>query len=123
VSDRHYNSEIYPSAARTATPTVKDLQTPDGCPGIALILNVSAGTTLSLTLKVRARDPLSGQVVQLAATAAITGVSVNRLVIYPGIAAVANQAINDVLPLDLQIEVTHGNGNSATYSLLACFTP
>lgn len=121
--NRHYNSEIYPSAARTATPTVVDLKVPDGCLGLLLMLNVSAGSTLSLTLKVRARDPISNQIVQLGATAAITGVSVNRLTIYPGVTPVELEMFRQHIGDDLVREVTHGNANSATYSVSACFIP
>jgi len=104
------------SAARTAN-TSSDWIENTGCNGVLVILDVTAGSTLSLTLTIQAYDPASGKAVTMAtATTAVTGISTNGYVLYPNSNAGLTVTLG-VLPNVFRISVNHGNGNSATYSV------
>lgn len=70
--------------------------------GVILYINVTAfsGTTPTLTVGLRAIDNLSGSAASItgAITGTITGTGLTILMLYPGLTAVANSAINSVLP-------------------------
>lgn len=112
------------SAARTATPTIATFDNPD-YRGAYLVLYISAGTP-SLTLALKAVDPLSAQSWTVKATGAgavnATGVWIIRC--YPGINAASGLytgatdiGVSDALGPQYTAAVTHGNGNSITYTL------
>jgi hypothetical protein len=104
------------SAARTAT-TSSDWIENTGCRGVLVVLDVTAGSSLSLTLSIQAYDPASGKAVTLAtATTAVTGVSTNSYLLYAGSNAGLTVTLG-VLPNVFRISVTHTNANSATYSV------
>jgi hypothetical protein len=109
---------VLPSAARTATPAVVDLEAEPGTKGVVVIVDVTAITaTPSITVALRGRDVVSGKTWTILTSAAITSVSTVTLKIYPGLTAVANLVVNDVLPRYWQVGVTHGDADSITYSL------
>jgi hypothetical protein len=90
--------------------------------GVQLFVNVSAssGTTPTLVVRVQVQDPVGSGWVDLpgAATASITGNGLTLLTIYPGIAAVANSAINQPLPRNYRLAwVVGGTTPSFTFSV------
>jgi hypothetical protein len=90
--------------------------------GVALLVNVTAatGTTPTLVVRVQVQDPVGSGWVDLpgAATASITGTGLTLLTIYPGIAAVANSAINQPLPRNYRLAwVVGGTTPSFTFSV------
>lgn len=118
--DRQRNNEataLLASAARSTTQTVAT-QTNYNGRGVALILNVTAVPgAQSLTLSINAVDTISGATVALGTTAAITATGTYLLTIYPGIAAVANSRVSDVVPRKWNAVVTASGAGSFTYSL------
>ena len=103
--------------ARSATTNSFDLQNPD-CRGVVVVLDLTAFVTAaSLTLKVQFFDEASAKYVDILAGAAVVAVSTVTYRVYPGLTAVANVDVNGVLPSKWRILVTHGNGNSHTYSV------
>lgn len=110
---------LYPSAARTATPTAVVVD--DGNrmrAGGHFIIDVTAiGAAPSVVFNIEAFDPASGKWYPLLASAAITAVGTTVLRIYPGVAAAANLAVSDALPQTWRMRPVHGNGDSITYSV------
>lgn len=102
---------VYPSAARTATPTAITFSVgPYGT--LRLVLDATAITsTPSIVVTVEMFDAVSAKWVTVLTSAAITTVSTNML---GPIAGLRGQ---------VRVTVTHGNGNSITYSLSAHRTP
>jgi hypothetical protein len=93
------NVEALASSVKTATFSTP----PQYCNGIGtdVVIDVTAvsGTAPSVVTKLQRLDETSGKWLDIpgAATAALTAVGTQTLQIYPGIAAVANQAVNRVM--------------------------
>lgn len=110
---------VYPSAARTATPTPFTI----GCGyarGVQVVVDLTAFTTAaSLTVTIDAQDVTSGKWYNLLTSTALAAVATTVLRVYPGLVAVNNLTVNDVLAETIRVTVTHGNANSTTYSVSA----
>jgi hypothetical protein len=99
-------STIYASAARTATPTAAVISPRAGQTALRLVVDVTAIVTApSITVTVEINDAASGKWATVLTSAAITTVSTNILTLVAGIAS------------QVRVTVTHGNGNSITYSV------
>lgn len=108
---------VLASGARTATPADVELQNA-GARGVVLVIDVTAYTaTGSLTVTLKGKDPLSGKVYTLLASAAINAVGTTVLKVYPGLTAAANAVANDHLPKTWVVSAVHGNAVSLTYSI------
>lgn len=115
--------ELLASAARTATVASAAKENP-GARGVLVTLDVTVGTTLSLTISIRYRDPITGKNVALVtAAAAVTGVGTTTIAVVPGGAAggAITDAVDIALPKDWDVNVVHGNANSATYQVSASY--
>lgn len=110
---------ILPSAARTTSQDSGNLDNKVNGRGVRVVVDVTAtpGSAPSLVVTVQGRDPLSGKVYTLLASAAITAVGTTVLTVYPGLTAAANVTANNVLPAVWKVIVTAGNSNAATYSV------
>ena len=104
------------SAARTATESSADLTNSRG-KGVRVVLDVTAATgSPSITLTIECKDAASGKYCTLLLSAAVTGISMNTFVVYPGIVAVTNLATNNFVSKTFRITMTHSNTDSITYS-------
>jgi hypothetical protein len=113
------NFPVLPSAARTATVTGDDIKNLLSR-GLHLIIDVTSVTsTPSIVPKIQGKDPVSGKYYDLITGAAITTTGTTILKLFPTATAVANLAVNDFLPSVFRVVMTHGNANSATYSVAA----
>lgn len=112
-------SFVLPSAARTTTQSV-DLKNNSGS-GVEVIVDVSvnAGGAGSITMNIRAKDPISGNYVTILASAAIVAVGTTRYRVHPGIAVVGNATASDTVPHDWNVQVVANNANPMTYSVSA----
>lgn len=111
------NVPALPSLARTASNNSGDLKNND-FKSAHIIIDVTAVTaTGSLVFTVEGKDALSGKYYTILQSAAITSVSTVVLGITPGGQTGANSRVNDTLPLDYRISVTHANAVSMTYSV------
>jgi hypothetical protein len=110
------NVSVLTSAARTTTQTSAD-QTNFNHRGIKIVLDVTSGTGLSLTLALNGKDLNSAKYYNILTGAAVTGVGTYVYTVYPGATAVANLTVNDIIARLFQIVVTAGNATSATYSV------
>lgn len=115
----NFTKTIYESAARTADPEIKDQANTTGR-GLHLVIDVTAVTaTPSVTFTIQGKDPVSGKVWTILASAAITAVGTTILKVYPGLTAAANAAANDVLPPTWNVKAVHGDADSITYTVTA----
>jgi hypothetical protein len=115
----HGNSEItgLAAAARTASVNTTD-QTLYNGRGIRVYVNVTVyGGAGSLTVNLKVKDQLAGGYFLVLASAPIVATGLYCLTVYPGIAAVANVAANDVLSRVWRAEVVAADATSHTYSL------
>lgn len=104
------------SAARSTTQTSADIINYDAV-GIQVLLDmsdVSAGPDVTLSIEGKAAN---GVYYPLLTGAAISTVSQNVYILYPSVAAVANQAVSNALPRTFRIIVTANNANDGTYSV------
>ena len=117
--DTNRTVTIHDSKARTADPTVVD-QSNAGCRGLHLIIDVTAvDATPSVVFTIKGKDPVSGKVWTILASAAIVATGTTVLKVYPGLTAAANAAANDILPPTWQVTAVHGDADSITYTVTA----
>lgn len=122
----NFEAPLLASAARTATTNSPD-QTNHNVRGFALILNVTAnpGAAETLSLKIQAKDPVSGSYVDVVDFGVIVTAANGTfyVIAYPGIAdadhVAAVVAKSAVLPRTWRAVVTHSAAGSWTYSLAA----
>lgn len=107
---------LLPSAARTADPTVPDLQNVNG-ETLHVTLDVTVPGTGSITLTIQGKDPASGKYYTVLAGAAVTTQVTNIYKVGRGLTAAANSVASDVVPKTFRIIVTHNNANAITYSV------
>lgn len=112
---------IYPSAARTATPTAVDISIDaQNATALLLLIDVTAvGVTPSVVPTIDGVDTLSGKLFNLLTGAALTAVVTRRLSVGPGLVVAANLTANEHLPDKVRITMTHGNAVTITYSVSA----
>lgn len=110
------NIVVLASAARTTTQTQTD-QTNYNHRGIIVVLDMTVVGTGSVTLEIDAKDPVSGKYYAVLTGAAVVTNVTNVYRVYPGLTAVANATVSDVLPRTWRVKVTANNANSATYSV------
>ena len=89
--------------------------------GVTVWISVSSiVATPSIIVSIQRKDPISGTYSDILASAAITAVGNIVLRLYPGIAAVANQAASDILPRTWRVYVSHADADQISYSVAAC---
>lgn len=94
--------------------------------GLNVYINITAisGTTPTLTVTVQGKDPVSGQYFTILASTALAATGFTRMIIYPGVPAVANASDNDVLPDTFRvIAAVGGTGPSVTATISGCIIP
>ena len=108
--------EYLASAARTADVNGATLQN-YGYKGAIIVLDATAASaTPSVTPIVEGYDPTSDKYYAILTGAAITGISTNKLVVYPGMVAGTNIA-NHPLPEKWRVTFDHADADSITYSV------
>lgn len=109
------------SAARTAatvnSPDVNNYQ----WRGATVYLNVSAFTSGTYTVRIQGKDPVSGLYADICVGTAVGSVSLNKVEVYPGIAASANITCNDTLPRVWRVQMTGATSPSMTFSVGAVY--
>lgn len=109
------------SAPRTSTLTGSDQFNPDPRGDIELIeviLDLTAFVTAaSLIVSIEGYLEAPGAYRTILASASITGNGTTRLVLGPLVPAATNASATGPVPNRYRVVVTHGNGNSHTYSV------
>jgi hypothetical protein len=114
-----YEQVIYSSAARTATPTAVEVNT-RRFKSVVLVLDVTAIVTApSVVVTIDRKDNTSGKYINILTSAAVTTVSTNTYRFGLGAPVMANISANEPMPSVFRVTVTHGNGNSITYTCSA----
>lgn len=110
---------VFPSAARTATFSGKEIFNDGHHLGVKLYLDITAsgGTTPTLDLKLQSFDRLSQKWFDIpgAAFAQKTTTGQSTLTVYPGLTETVNEAISDVTP-DIWRAVATIGGTSPTFT-------
>jgi hypothetical protein len=125
--------DVYPSAARTATPDTQEyVMFPDTFGGIEVVFDVTAiGAAASLTLTILGVDELSGKTWPLATVSPLLAAGGAQTLVVrihpanPTAAATGTPAIQTVqgqIPGRFRIGVTHNNATSNTYTVAAHLT-
>jgi hypothetical protein len=105
------------SAARTTTTSTSDIVATNAR-GVRVIINATAkADSPSVVPTIEVKDPVSGVYTAILTGAAITDAANVQLRVYPGIAAVTNLAVNDVIARTFRVTMTAANANSLTYSI------
>jgi hypothetical protein len=110
------NGTALPSAARTTTQTVADIDTA-GLSFLNVVLDMTVAGSGSVTLTINGKDQASGKYYLILSGATVTTNTTNRYKVGPNVTAAANSIAQDYLPDTIQLVVTANNANSATYSL------
>ncbi len=111
---------LYKVVAGTATPVVptqKDYTS--NRLGGHFVIDVTSGSTLSLTPTIDGFDDVSGKWYNILTGAALTATGTTVLRVYPGVTPASNLAVSDVLPPTWRLVMTHGNANAADYTVTA----
>lgn len=108
---------LLPSAARTATPNQQQVVFNGDVDEIVVVLNVTAYTAGSVTVKVEGVDPLSQAAYPLLTGTAVAATGATTLEVSPTMTAVANAVGQHVVPSTIRVTATHAGGTTATYSL------
>jgi hypothetical protein len=107
---------IFPSLARTATPTPATIACASG-QGLFFI-NVTAVTaTPSVVFTISGVSPNGDALYTILASAAITGTGLTVLRVSPHLTAAANTIAKDILPQSIHVAPVHGDADSITYSM------
>jgi len=108
---------LFASAARTATPTPAEFQ-PGRAGHLLVVIDVTAiVSTPSVTPQIQFFDEASGKWQTTLQGAAIATVSTVSLWVGPGTSNASNLVVNNPLPERMRVNMVHGNGNSATYTV------
>lgn len=94
--------------------------------GIKVVVDITAisGTTPTLTITIKGKDPTSGKYFILLASAALSTVATTVLTVYPGLTASANVVASDVLPKTWRVEaVITGTTPAVTATIAAILQP
>lgn len=102
------------SASNVSTSQTSPDQTNFYGRGVKVFLNATAIGTGALIVLIQYKDPVSGQYITALTSAAVIANGLTQYTIYPGIAAVANVAVNDVVPRTWRVQVTGANSSSFT---------
>lgn len=112
----NFDATLLASGAFTATQTGAD-QTNHNGKGVKVVVDVTAVTSSSLTVKIQGKDVASGKYYDILTGAALVGTGTVVMTVYPGATVAANVAVSDVLPKVWRIVATKGDASSWTASI------
>ena len=114
-----WSKVLFKSAARAVAQTyASGEQDGTDIEYLHVIIDVTAVTaTPALTVKIQGKDPASGKWYDILVSTAIATVSTTVLKVGPALTAAANLVANDMIPSIWRVTVTHGDTDSATYSV------
>jgi len=116
---------VYPSLARTATPTPEVVIAPKGAQGLILFVNaIAISATPSVVFNIDIYDPVGAAAVPgvILASTAVTAISTRVLRVHPQLTASANLIAKDMVPGAFRVNPVHGDADSITYYVVAFFS-
>lgn len=78
--------------------------------GAVITVDITAITAGNVVITVEGKDEVSGKYYTILTSAALAAVATTVLRIYPGLVAVANVTVNDVLPTKFRVRATVTTG-------------
>ena len=110
---------LFPSAARAvAQAYTSGDQNGENIDFIHVIIDITAVTaTPAITVKIQGKDPASGKYYDILVSTALAVVATTVLKVGPGLPVAANLSANDIVPSTWRVIATHGDTDSATYSI------
>ncbi len=115
--------EVLASAIRTTAQSVDLVNT--NAKGVIVVLDVTLdAASASITLTIRAKDPISGKYIDLLVATAVAATGTTTYIVYPGVAAAAEgvtKVVGYPLPLDWNLEVAVADADAMTYSIGASY--
>src|SRR5689334_18301024 len=86
-----------------------------GAAGLKVVVDITAlgGTSPTLTVIIEGKDTASGKYFTILSSTALAAVATTVLTVYPGVAASANVAANDVLPRTWRVRTVIGGTTPA----------
>lgn len=116
--DLNEDIEVMPSLERVATGEAPFVN--KNFRGAKIVVDVTAITgAASIVVKIQGKDSKSGKTFDILTSAAIAAQGTYILTIHPGVSEVANEKTSDILPRNVNINVTHANADDITYSVSA----
>lgn len=100
----------------TTTQTSADLRNPNSA-GVVVVLDMTVVGTGSVTVQIQGKDKASGKFYPILTGAPVTTNVTNTYRVFPGITAVANAAVSDLIPSIWRVVVTANNANPTTYTV------
>lgn len=116
------NQSFVTLTAASASGHTSDIQNVNAR-GLKVVVDITAisGTSAKLTVTVKAKDQLSGKYYTILTSADLDSTGTTVLTVYPGLTAVSNVTVSDVLPATYQISyVIAGTGPSVTATIGGC---
>jgi hypothetical protein len=99
--------------ANTATVVGPDNQN-TGVSGVKVVVDITAIGTGSWTLVVEGKDKISGKYYPILTSAALVATATTVLTVYPGLTAIANVTVSDVIPEIWRLRLIANNANPVT---------
>lgn len=114
------NVQLATLVAAAAAPVIVPMPNPV-CRGVKVVIDVTAlgGTTPSLTVTIRGRDPMSSKAYTILASAVLAATGTVVLTVYPGLVAASNLVANDVLPALWDVLLTIGGTTPTVTATIA----
>lgn len=97
-------------AAATTGTVNSDVQYNRQANGIIVVVDITAITAGSLTVKIQGLDPASLKWYDILTSTALAAVATTVLRVFPGATAVANLTVNDRLPFQYRVSYTVATG-------------
>ncbi len=108
---------VLASAERAATNSSVD-QVNYNARGLHVVFDITAVPGVqTVSLRIEGKDPVSGKYYTMLTGAAEIGVATRVYRIFPGLTAVVNATVNDILPRTWRATVTHSGAGNFTYSV------
>lgn len=119
---RQVNSAIVLTAASVGVNSA-DYRDPQA-KGLIVGINITAitGTTPTLTVTIKGKDPHSGTYYTVLASAALNATGYTELIVCPGTTVAANLAVSRPIPTDWRIETTIGGTTPAVTASISAQT-
>ena len=117
--DPNYNNveaTVLASAARTTTQTSADFVNYNH-KALVVVLDMTTVGTGSVTLTIQGKDSASGKYYTILTGAAVITNSTNVYKVYPGLTAVTNVTVSDIIPAIFRVTVTANNANATVYTV------
>jgi hypothetical protein len=114
--NQNVKKTLFPYAVRSAADPLSDQESLGGR-GVTVMVNISAIGGTGISFVIEEKDPASGLYAAVLTSAVYTTTGLRRLVVAPGITAVANLAVADAITGLFRVRPVHSDTSAITYSV------